>query len=108
MANKNKIIMPGDSQKEANEILQKLNVIKMKFNSAKGQADGMINDGFSSSIQESANLIAMILREKTALQMRNTALEIELNKFQKPQKKLPPNMESMADVEKSEPEPEPK
>jgi len=108
MGNKDKIRMPGDLQKEANELLQKLNIIKMKFNSAKGQADGMINDGFSSSIQESANMIAQIIREKSAMQMRITALETELNKFQKPEKKLPENMESLTDVEKPRPEPEPK
>lgn len=104
MGNKDKIRMPGDSQKEANEILQKLNVIKMKFNSAKGQADGMINDGFSASIQESANLIAGVLREKIALQMRITALEAELNIFQKPKKKLLENIEKLPDVEEPEPE----
>jgi len=49
-----------------------------------------------------------MLQEKTALQMRVNALEIELNKFQKPEKKLPENMERLPDAEEPEPEPEPK
>ena len=99
---KDKIKMPSDPNKEANELLQRLNTVKQRFNSSKGQADGMISDAISMAMQECANLLAGLVQEKTALQMRITQLESEL---QKPVKKIPKNMKDLHDAEKSEPEP---
>ena len=100
-----KIQMPSDSNKEANELLQKLNTIKQRFNSSKGQADGMINDAISVTIQECANLMAKIMQDKQGLQMRITQLEAELQKIHK-ETKIPQNMKNMPDAEKPDPEPE--
>jgi len=102
---KDKIKMPSDPNKEANELLQKLNTIKQRFNSSKGQADGMINDAISVTIQECANLMARIMQEKQGLQMRITQLEAELQKIHK-ETKMPQNMKNMPDAEKPDPEPE--
>jgi len=100
--NKDKIKMPSDPNKEANELLQRLNTIKQKFNASKGQADGMISDGISMVMQECANLLARVVQEKISLQMRITQLESELNKFQKPQK-IPENLKDLPDVEEEKP-----
>jgi len=88
--------MPSDPNKEANELLQRLNTIKQKFNASKGQADGMISDGISMVMQECANLLARVVQEKISLQMRITQLESEL---QKPAKKIPKNMKELPDAE---------
>ena len=62
----------------------------------------MINDAITQTIQECANIMARLVQEKTALQMRVTQLETEL---QKPIKKIPKNMKDLSDAEKPEPEP---
>jgi len=95
--------MPSDPNKEANELLQRLNTIKQKFNASKGQADGMISDGISMVMQECANLLARVVQEKISLQMRITQLESELNK---PTKKIPKNMADLPDAEEVKPESE--
>ena len=102
--NKDKIKMPSDPNKEANELLQRLNTIKQRFNSSKGQADGMISDAISISMQECANLLAKLVQEKSALQMRITELE---NELKKPEKKIPKNMKALSDVEDEEEKPDP-
>ncbi len=101
---KDKIKMPSDPNKEANELLQRLNTIKQKFNASKGQADGMISDGISMVMQECANLLARVVQEKISLQMRITQLEDDLKE---PIKKIPKNMKDLPDAEKEEIEREP-
>ena len=89
------------SQKEAQTILQKLNTFKQQFNSAKGQADGMLSDAISQVIQNCANELARILQEKQGLVMRCQSLEAELKK------KIPDPIKKIPDLETDvEPEPE--
>jgi len=105
MGNKDKIKLPNpmassqNAQKEAQALIQKLNVFKQQYNSAKGQADGMLNDAFSGVMQNCANLLAGVLQEKQGMIMRNAQLESEL------QKKIPDPIKKIPDMEKPEPEP---